>query len=71
MNDYRIIFDFKGKEHTRIVNANDVNDAKTKFLSKVKETQPDYIPFDFWNYGYKITDLPEHLQQRYERYTHD
>lgn len=36
-----------------------------------KETQPDYIPFDFWNYGYKITDLPEHLQQRYERYTHD
>lgn len=39
MNDYRIIFDFKGKEHTRIVNANDVNDAKTKFLSKVKETQ--------------------------------
>ena len=39
MNDYRINFDFKGKEHTRIVNANDVNDAKTKFLSKVKETQ--------------------------------
>lgn len=37
MNDFRIIFDFKNKEHTRIVNANDVDDAKAKFLSKIKE----------------------------------
>ena len=33
-----------------------------------KETNPDFIPFDFWNYGYKIGDLPEHLQQQYKNY---
>ena len=38
MSEYRIIFEYKGKERTRIINANDVDDAKTKFLSKIKET---------------------------------
>ena len=33
-----------------------------------KETNPDFIPWDFWNYGYKIGDLPEHLQERYKDY---
>ena len=31
-----------------------------------KETNPDYIPLDFWNYGLKIKDLPEHLQEQYK-----
>ena len=33
-----------------------------------KETNPDYIPLDFWNYGYKLKDLPEHLQEQYKNY---
>lgn len=37
MNDFRIVFVFKNKNYTRIVKANDVEDAKTKFLSKIKE----------------------------------
>jgi len=31
-----------------------------------KETNPDFIPWDFWNYGLKINDLPEHLQEQYK-----
>ena len=36
-----------------------------------KETNPDYIPLDFWNYGLKIKDLPEHLQEQYKNYMQD
>lgn len=38
MNDYRIIFEYKGKQITRIVNANCATDANTKFLSKIKQS---------------------------------
>lgn len=31
-------------------------------------TNKDFIPFDFWNYGLTIADLPEHLQKQYEQY---
>lgn len=33
-----------------------------------RETNPDFIPLDFWNYGLKINDLPEPLQERYKNY---
>ena len=38
MNDYRIIFEYKGKQITRIVNADCATDANTKFLSKIKQS---------------------------------
>ena len=36
-----------------------------------KETNPDFIPWDFWNYGLKIKDLPEHLQEQYKNCMQD
>lgn len=37
MNAYRIIFDYKDKERTRVLNATDVEGAKKSFFSKIKE----------------------------------
>lgn len=37
MNAYRIIFDYKGKERTRVLNATDVEGVKKSFFSKIKE----------------------------------
>jgi len=53
-------------------NSYDVETVKNEqYTVYEKETQPDYVPFDFWNYGLKINDLPEHLQQRYANYNQD
>lgn len=38
MNDYRIIYKYKDREKTKVICANDVDDAKNIFFSKIKET---------------------------------